>query len=478
VPVANLHHQILSNWLTLVFRQGLISVATIVGVFALAHLLAPSEFAVYGYVAATMLIAAAVGDLGLGAGLIKHGATNERLRGSLGLQLAALLPLGLLGVVVSVVAHPYDLSRWLGPTIVAIFVLVAFQTLPTALLEQRLAFGLIARVEVVQRLLFVGAACGLAVISHSGWSVAIAGAAAGAAGWAGALIATRWHWLPSFRRTRSLFGGFSAEWWQGRLAGQLNYAIYPFLGGLLFTQQQVGLIVWAFALTAVPTMLSPLVGRAAFPSLARVDLQSQVLAFRRVFQAVQLVSLPLVAAIFATARPLTLSFFGEAWRDGIPLLRLESVTTLLAIAITPAIPLLYLTLRPRTVKRVLGLWTLAAWLLTPLVAIRASYLAISIVQIVIGIVVLTVFARMLFRATGYSLADDMRAGLLATAVAVAVGTPLAEFVNGRFETVLLAIAVCVVQVGVTLSVTRDREVFRALAAAVGIGTRRSTASVD
>ena len=231
-----------------------------------------------------MLIAATVGDLGLGAGLIKHGVTDARLRGSLGLQLAVLLPLTLLGAAVAVVVHPYGLGVGLGLVVLAVFVLVSLQSLPTVLLEQRLAFGLIARVEVVQRLLFIVGACALAAAFRSSWSIAIAAAVAAAAGWAGALIASRWHWRPSLRDSRGLFRGFSADWWQGRVASQLNYAVYPLLGGLLFTQQQVGLIVWALAITAIPTLLSPLVGRAAFPSLAQMRPTADRI-LRRVFQA-------------------------------------------------------------------------------------------------------------------------------------------------------------------------------------------------
>ena len=477
VPAA-IHHQILSNWLTLVIRQGVISIVTVVGAFALARMLGPADFAVYGYVAAAMLIAAAVGDLGLGAGLIRSGVSAERLRGSLGLQLAVWLPVTLLAVAVSLIANPYGLAAGIGAAVVVVFLFVALQTLPTALLEQRFAFGRIARVEAGQRMLFIGGACGLAVASRSSWSIAIAAAAAGAAGWLGALFAARWRWWPSLRSARGLFHGFSSQWWQGRLASQLNYAVYPLLGGLLFTQQQVGLIVWALAITAVPTLLSPLIGRAAFPSLARVGVDEQVAAFRRVFRAVLLVSLPLTAAIFVTAKPFTLTFYGEVWRDGIPLLRLESVTTLIGTVLTPALPLLYLALRPKTVKLVISLWALSVWTLTPVIAIWASYLAPSITTIAASSVVLAVFARMLYRATGYSLVADMRVGLAASVIAVAFGAPLAALVETRVQTVALALAVCVMHVGVTVLMTRDREVLRSLVAARRGGARRSTRAAE
>ena len=45
--------------------------------------------------------------------------------------------------------------------------------------------------------------------------------------------------------------------------------------------------------------------------------------------------LPLVAALFTTPS-LGASVFGEKWEEAIPLLRLESITTLIGLALTPS----------------------------------------------------------------------------------------------------------------------------------------------
>ena len=123
----------------------------------------------------------------------------------------------------------------------------------------------------MQRIIFVAAAVVFALIAWDEIAVALAGALAGIVGYSVALLATRWRWRPRLRGSREMFGGFSSNWWQGRLATQLNYAVYPLLGGLLFTRQEVGWLIWALAVTSIPAMLAPLSARVLLPNLVAVE---------------------------------------------------------------------------------------------------------------------------------------------------------------------------------------------------------------
>ena len=77
-----------------------------------------------------------------------------------------------------------------------------------------------------------------------------------------------------------------------------------------------------------------------------------------------------------------------------------------------------------------------------------------------------------------ALCDTNQECLHATAIAVGVGLPLAPFVDGRFETVLLGLAVCVVQVALTLALTRDRDVLQSLLTALRARSERSGAGTE
>lgn len=435
----------------LIVRQGLVSLAALAGVLALSGLLSPGDFALYGYATTVLLIAAAVGDLGLGASLIRGPEPKpEHLRGSFALQLAFWTPLCLLGASVGSALAIYGFSAATTALLCLALLLLSLQALPTALLERRMDFGAIAMVEVAQRIVFVVAAVALAAAAPAQWSIPAAVAVAAMVGYPLVLFRARWHWGPRFHRGEPLFRGFSSHWWQSRIANQLTYATYPLLGGILFTATEVGWMVWALAITSVPALLSPVVARAVFPATSRLPAEQQVPVFRPMFKLLLLVGIPIVAVLFACAHPLTEYAFGDKWLPAVPLLRLESVTTLLGLGLTPTVPLLFLAVAPRTVKWLMVGWLVCVIALAPPLAAIASFRAISIAQIVASAAVLLIVETWLRRERDYSLLSDMLPGAVGLAVAVGAGLPVASLVHDLPATLALMLAVAAAQLAIAV----------------------------
>jgi O-antigen/teichoic acid export membrane protein len=434
----------------LLIRQGLISLVSLAGVLALTGLLEPAQFALYGYAATIALLAPAVGDLGLGAGLIRDPDIAERdIEGSFGLLFAVWVPLCVAGAVAGSLLDVYGFTTATLIALWAALLLLSLQTLPTALLERSMRFGGIAFVEVLQRLVFMGIAVTLAAVNPSQWSVPVALLAAAAVSLPAMLIAARWRWWPRIHRGEPLFRGFSSQWWQARVSSQIGYALYPLLGGILFTSREVGLMVWALAVTSIPGLLAPMVARVVFPAMSRTEEDSQVAVFRPLFRGLLFVGLPLVAATIACAEPLTAHVLGRKWLDGVSLLRLESVTTTIGLAFTPILPLLFLALPPRRVKWMVVSMTVAIAILAIALAPLASFRAISIAGIGVGILILALTDVQLRQARGYSMLRDMVPGLIGVLVAVAAGLALADWPETAAETLALLAAVGLLQVAVT-----------------------------
>ena len=432
----------------LIVRQALVSLAMLGGVLALSVLLDPSQFALYGFVSTVMLIAAAVGDLGLGASLIRARSLNPRhLSGSFALQLVFWLLICVAGIAAGSLLSVYGFSTTVVVLLFATLLLLSLQALPTALLERRMAFGRIAAAEVLQRMVFVGVAVALAATAPAQWSIPVAAASAAVISYPAVMLLAGWRWPPRFVRGEPLFRGFSSDWWQSRIANQLTYATYPLLGGILFTTAEVGLMVWALAITSIPALLSPMVARAIFPAASKVDDSQQVDVFRPLFKILLLAGMPLVATLFACAQPLTQYVLGTQWLDGVTLLRLESITTLIGLALTSVTPLLFLALPARTVKRIMVIWLLAVLVLAVALAPIASFRAISIAQIAASSVVLLIVSRLLARSRSYNLLKDMLPGLAGIAIAIAIGFPLASLADSAFTALAIAASVGVVQLG-------------------------------
>jgi PST family polysaccharide transporter len=436
----------------LIVRQGLVSLATLAGVLTLSALLSPGDFSLYGYATTVILVGAAVGDLGLGASLIRRATpTDEHLRGSFALQLAFWLPICLLGTAAGAAIGVYGFSPLTTALLFAALLLISLQALPTALLERRMRFGAITAVEASQRTVFVAVAIALAATSPAQWSIPLAALAAGAVSYPAVLAISRWHWWPKFHRGEPLFRGFSSHWWQSRIANQLTYATYPLLGGVLFSAREVGLMVWALAVTSIPALMAPMVARAAFPAMARTSPEDQVAVFRPLFKGLLFVGLPMVAALLTCAQPLTAYVLGSKWLEGVVLLRLESVTTLLGIVLTVVTPLLFLMMPPRRVKWIMVSWTAGVVALGAALAPLADFRSISIAQIVVASVVLLVVLRALREHRSYRILSDMRPGLIGLIVAIAIGIPLASTAGSAAGALGAALAVATVQMAVTIA---------------------------
>ncbi len=331
-------------------RQILVGLISVGGIVTLPLLLSPAEFSLYGYVNTVILIGAALGDLGLGAYIIKNRVSDRDMSRSLAIQIVFWMALCLCLVAGAAIGNPFGFSMLTTVLLVFGLLLYSLQALPTAVLEKELRFKEISAIEIVQRVILIGVAIAFAAVEPSEWSIPLAAALAAAVGYPAVMIASRWRWRPRLGGGEPIFRGFSSQWWQVRIANQAGYAAYPLLGGLLFSATEVGLLVWAIALTSIPAYLAPMVARATFPILSRARPEDRAGIYSSLFRGLLVIGMPLITALLVAAGPLTEDIFGPEWTDGIPLLRLESVTTAVGIAASSIVPFLFLSCPPRTVK--------------------------------------------------------------------------------------------------------------------------------
>lgn len=446
---ASLRHQAFRGAALMSSRQVLVGLVTLGGIVALPLLLGPAEFSLYGYANTVLLASAAVGDLGLGAYIIKSEIGDRDIRGSFALQLAFWAPLSLGLIAVGLVANPFGFSDLTLILFVVAFLLLCLQTLPTALLEKEMAFKRISALEVAQRVIFVGVAIALAILHPAQWSIPLAVAAAALAGYPAFLAAVKWRWWPRFNRNEPLFSGFSSQWWQVRIANQAAYATFPLLGGILFSAHDVGLIVWSLAITTLATYLAPMIARATFPALTRATIDERVGIYSALFRALLLIGMPIIAALIATADPLTRIIFGESWIEGITLLRLQSVSAIIGLFLTPIIPLLFLSYSAHAIKWISVVTTVAVILMSVALAPAFSFLSITIATIACQAAASLTFDRILNRHIGYSPLRDMAPSLVGVAVAAALGYGL-TCLSADLPMLVIAAAVAAgLQIGLT-----------------------------
>ena len=422
IPEAFSRRRLMASSMALGIRQAGVAGVTAVGVLILSRLLHPAQFAFYGWTMAVVGAVFAVGDLGYGGALIRSGRASELAAAAISRHQRRVLPIaGLAGLAIALV--PVSATVRVSALLLDLTaLLLAIQMVPTAVFEADGRFAAIGAIEVLQRLVLIAGAVALAAAFASGWAAPAAAALSAAVG--AGLTRTLARTPPRARSgadAHRLDLGFSRSWLTGRVAGQINYGVYPVVGTVLLSTRQLGLVLWALSVSSLPALGSHLSARVLFPAIVTRDPAAQQV-HRKVIAALLLLGAPLVGAMIVFAQPLTRLVFGSSWLGAVTVLRVECVNTALGLVLTPLIPVLFLLARPALAGRLLMLYAGFTWALA---ALLAGPFGLGVVAISIGTLIST--AAMLLAAdvalvrAGAPRLDPLAAPLIVIGALTALG---------------------------------------------------------
>lgn len=311
-------------------RQVLGHAATYLTTLVLAWWLSPTAFGAFALGTAFLAVVTLAAELGLGAAFVQRPGDPAPA------ELGALFGLHLLlfgGLAAAAFWLAPGLVRFYGlpPGDIAPFRalaltcwLPALRSVPTALLERRLAFDRVAAMETAGVLAYQGVLI-LAVARGAGlWSLAAATATRGVIE---ALLAA--HYQP-WRPVRP--GGWTTIatllpiglGLHGiRLLALAKDNLGPLVVGPLLGLADVGVLQWAVLYAGVPVYFTNLVVRVAFPVFARAQGRPDELAalLRLALRLTFVVGLPVSLALTVWAPDLIGALFGSAWHPAVPVTR-------------------------------------------------------------------------------------------------------------------------------------------------------------
>lgn len=248
-----------------------------------------------------------------------------------------------------------------------LFLIDAFDTTPTMILQKRLEFDKTAIAEVVTSGLNAAVAIGLATAGYGVWSL-VAGQLSGR------LARTCVVFMLSGFRPRLLFDptiarqlfDYGRYLWAFAVLSAVGGSLDRMILGRWLGAANLGVYSMAFNLSNLPaTQLSRLVNRITFPSFARVQHDHAGLrrALHKTIRHVTMLSVPLAFGLLAVAHDLILTVYGEKWRAAIPIvqvlaffglsLSVSSITGPILKAIGKPQVLLYSSLLHHTILAVL-----------------------------------------------------------------------------------------------------------------------------
>lgn len=300
---------------------------------ALARLLFPDDFGLFGMTVAAAEIAQILTDFGLGSALVQRRATSsETLTTCFWLNLAVGIAVGgalcIAGPLLASFFRRAEIALLVLPLGLNM-VLAAAMVVPQALLTQQMRFREMTLAQTVGTLIGSAATVGIALAGGGVWALALQPLIGNAV--SGAALFAQSRWLPKGRpRARALHGimSFSSQMLGTSLLATIGRNLHAGILGRQLGSTSLGLYNLASGVTGtILFQISSVIVRVLFPTLANLKDNPERLsrAWMKACSAIAVFGFPAMAGMMAVAPDLMPVVFGKQWIPAVDVLRILSV---------------------------------------------------------------------------------------------------------------------------------------------------------
>jgi O-antigen/teichoic acid export membrane protein len=322
--------QNISSGITWNFANQMIALALqLVVMITLARLLTPHDYGVVGLVLTFTAFAAIFVDLGLTPAVVqKQDITQAELSTVFWTNNAmGWIILALLWMLAEPIATFYKEPAliWVTRITAFSFVLTPLISLPRALMQKKLRFHTLTKVNVVALVVSSGVAICLAAKGFGYWSLVAQTLALSAANALFLWWAVKWH--PSFTFSRIAlhgFFGFSGYLSAGQIIGYWTRNLDKLMLGRMVGTTELGLYTRGYTLMLLPVQqISQVIDPVLFPAYSTIQHDRHEIAqiYLKITRLVALLTFPVCFGLWAVAEPAVLAVLGERWRDTIPIVK-------------------------------------------------------------------------------------------------------------------------------------------------------------
>jgi len=395
--VSEIKSKAIRGVLSYVLRTGFLYGISIVATGLLGVYLSPSDFGIYFIVTSMIGLFTFMSDVGLAATLVqkKEEPTIEELRTTFTVQQVLAFV-----IVIAVVAltpiwkkqtNLTDDGLMLLYALGFSFVLASFKTIPSILLERKLAFDKLVIPQIVESILFYGLAVYLARLGMGVKSYTIAVLARSIAGVAIIYLIQQWPIGVCWSKdTFKKLLGFGAKFQLNDFLARIKDDLFVVVLARFLPAQDMGMIGWAKKWSMFPYQLSVnSVVAVTFPTYSRLQDDKAYLG-KAVDKSIYFISLlifPILAGMVALAYPLTTVIPQyQKWQPAIVSLLFFTINVAISAVSTPLTNTLNAIGEISKTLKLMVFWTVSTWVVTPIciyffgangVAIAAAIIASS-----------------------------------------------------------------------------------------------------
>lgn len=401
IDIATIKHRSIKGVFSLVSRTFLIQLIGQIVTFLLTVYLSPSDYGLFFLVSTVITFLAYFSDIGLAAALIqkKEALTKDDLRTTFTIQQILVVAVVILGLLATpYVARIYDLDGTgmiLYQALIVAFFISSLKTIPSILLERSLQFNKLVIPDIVETLGFNIIILILAIKGFGVSSFTYGVIVRGLAGLIAVYIVSPWR--PSLGINRSVAKkllSFGVPFQINSLLALAKDNLFFLYLGAVLPKPALGFIGVAQKWAYIPLriIMDNLI-RITFPSFSRLAGNAEYLgkAIEKTLFSTALFIFPsIVGMVILMPHFITIFPKYQKWEPAVMSLTFFGINAILSCISTPLTNALNAIGKIKTTLYLMVFWTIATWVLTPIMIALYGFNGVAIASAIISLSVVIV----------------------------------------------------------------------------------------
>lgn len=394
MEIQHINKKLVSSFLTLTLRRAILYVLRFITInLILAKILAPEVIGIFNIANSILSFFSYFSDIGLGAAIIQKKQLNpEDLKTTFTTQtFLALIIFIIIWFYAPNFASFYNLDIygvWLIRALGFSFLLSSLKVLPAILLERELRFGPLVLVEVAETTIFCAILIWFSLSNFSIKAFSYATVFQSITGVALIYALAPWRVRVGFSRSAAkTLLNFGVPFQLNSLLALLKDRLVPLVIARMVGSLGVGYITWAQNLAFVSLEIMNIMNRITFPAFSRLQDNKEMLArtLEKALFFTAILMYPVLFGIMAIAPSLVLHVVNIKWLPALPLIYLFSITAFFAALSTPFTNFLNATGKIGITLKLMVLWTVLEWAITPLLTVYYNYFGVAFASALISL---------------------------------------------------------------------------------------------
>lgn len=402
LSISEVKKRAVSAFFSLTARQVLLRAMGFVTInVILASILPVETLGIFNIAQSVITFFAYFSDVGLAASLIqkKDKITESDIKTTFTIQQGLVMLISFIVIIFAPqIATFYALDEsgmWLVRVLAISFFLTSFKVVPSVILERELNFRPLVMVEIVENLVFNVA---LIILTFSGFGLWAFSIAALLRSILGVIMIFIYAPVPikiglEKAAARGLLK-FGVPFQLNSLLALLKDRLVPLVIAKMIGAAGMGYVTWSQGLAYISLEIMQVIIRITFPAFSRLqhDKEALAIAANRSLFVTTLFVYPALFGMGAILPTLVYEVINPKWAPAIPSFYLFAVSVYWAVISTTLTNLLNAMGHIKMTLKLMVMWTVLTWLLTPILVSRFDFIGVGLAAFVISFTsALTIF---------------------------------------------------------------------------------------